>query len=212
MLKQKNIATFGGWFMRRRIPLLLGVCFCSNLFLIVRLSDQFQMSTVLLSILLQTTPSQHHEDGELWEIGNESNCFVLDNVCSWNDGWFYGPPPDTLLDDNTTHLNQPSVKLILGGDLLSAHGWHDPGNLQIDSRIRLDTSSSSSRGHYYDPHMCSFSPTPNHMVVQSFYNNMKGSFMPGHCLAYSNCCVHIHLIPMMIFKLTFTLLMNVGSC
>ena len=121
MLKQKNIATFGGWFMRRRIPLLLGVCFCSNLFSIVRLSDTFLMSTVLLSFSLQTIPSQQHGDEELWEVGNESNCFVLDNICSSNDGWFYGP--DTLLhDNNTTHLNQPSVTLILDKDLIIAHG------------------------------------------------------------------------------------------
>ncbi|KAL3769411.1 hypothetical protein ACHAWU_008820 [Discostella pseudostelligera] len=154
--------------------LLCGVYTCC-LFTIIRFPN---LSPYILGSfpLAPTTPQQQQQQedgGRLWEIVDTPNCFHLDNICSWKDGWFYDHGPHSTLD-NTTHMNQPSAALILDKQLIAEHGWHDPGTLDIDFRIHLNISSTSHG--QYDDNMCSYSSTPNHLVVQSFYNDMMGEF------------------------------------
>jgi len=74
-----------------------------------------EIMSALQSSTSTTNDSQHPQSTvapprreEFWERTEESKCFHIDNVCNWNDGWFYGPnqgradyqPTVTLLGTN----------------------------------------------------------------------------------------------------------------
>ena len=105
---------------------------------------------------------------EFWERTEESKCFHIDNVCNWNDGWFYGP--------NQGRADYQPTVTLLGTMLEDIHilEWNDLNNFHVDERIQVNISSDSHDA--YDEGACSFSPTPHHLVAQSAYNEMMGEF------------------------------------
>ncbi len=156
---------------------LLGIYLLAQNIVVVK---KFAVPTIYydpFSSPVTKTSQPHHEHEELWEIDNKTNCFHIDNVCSWKNGWFYGHTNVTSDNNTTQHsrARQPTATLILGSDTMAQQGWHDIGNLNIDYRIRFNISSTS-HAPLYDEDSCSFSSTPNHLVVQSFYNDMMGEF------------------------------------
>ena len=134
-----------------------------------------EIMSVLQSSTSSTNDSQHPRSTvapprreEFWERTEESKCFHIDNVCNWNDGWFYGP--------NRGRADyQPTVTLL--GTMLEDINilqWNDLNNFHVDERIQVNISSDSH--DTYDEGACSFSPTPYHLVAQSAYNEMMGEF------------------------------------
>ncbi|KAL3817224.1 hypothetical protein ACHAXA_009511 [Cyclostephanos tholiformis] len=102
-----------------------------------------------------------------------SSCIHVDDVCGHGSGWFYGPSSG----HREASLHQPSILLVQNySDLIETHIYLD--GLMIDGRIRFSVNSSSSTTRHgnYDDSTCSYSPVPNHLVVQSAYNDMMGEF------------------------------------
>ncbi|KAL7543703.1 hypothetical protein ACHAXR_012990 [Thalassiosira sp. AJA248-18] len=101
---------------------------------------------------------------DFWEREN-SSCFHLDNVCGHDGRWFYAP------SQWPKAAHQPTIKLLVEyDDIATSHGF----NLEIEQGIYLNVSSTSHQ--HYDDTICSFSPTPYHLVVQSAYSEMMGEF------------------------------------
>jgi hypothetical protein len=134
-----------------------------------------------IMLVLQSSANSKHSHPEstvarreeFWERTEESKCFHLDNVCNWKDGWFYGPNQGR--DHYQAAAYQPTVTLL--GTMLEDVDileWNDLNDFHVDERIQVNISSDSH--HMYDKGACSFSPTPNHLVAQSAYNEMMGEF------------------------------------
>ena len=130
-----------------------------------------QSSTISTNSHMQSTVVQREE---FWErTGKESKCFHIDNVCNWNDGWFYGPNRGGGHNQSANY--QPTVTLL--GTMMEDIDileWDDLNDFHVDERIQVNISSDSR--DKYDESACSFSPTPNHLVAQSAYNEMMGEF------------------------------------
>ncbi len=134
-------------------------------------------SVVLQSSTINTT-LQHPRSSvarreEFWERTEESKCFHVDNVCNWKDGWFYGPDHGGW--HNQASYYQPTATLLgtMSEDIWML-SWHNLNDFHLDERIQVNISSDSR--DKYDKGACSFSPTPNHLVAQSAYNEMMGEF------------------------------------
>ena len=128
---------------------------------------------IVVGLQSSTNPSTVGRREEFWERTEGSKCFHIDNVCNWKDGWFYGPNREG--GHNQASYYQPTATLIgtMSEDIWMLN-WDNLIDFHVDERIQMSISSDS-HGRY-DEGACSFSPTPNHLVAQSAYNEMMGEF------------------------------------
>lgn len=130
-------------------------------------------------------PLRQHPPTEeyFWEKRECSSCIYADKVCSDNTGWFYAPPHSTTneeRDDGDKLLNsqqrssyQPTITLVYDRkELRRTHAYLH--GLQVSKQIQFHVSSTSHRR--YNDTICSYLSVPNHVVVQSAYNEMIGEF------------------------------------